>query len=360
MIQRIYLLILIMFTAVSVSFAQPAPEPDQDSVPSLTPMQAMEDDEVEPEQSIAEQFKGKKPIIEVKTYVDKAKITVGDKLKYTIEVKADKGVTVELPGFAEFLGGFAITDYNKAEPKKSGDKVIYKIQYTLDVYLAETYPIPPARITYTLGQGHDAKQIFTTPIFVTVESVLKTEDNQLRDIKPVSTPELKISRKLMFIIIGSAVLLIAVIVVLIIIVRRRKNYVAPAVPAHIIALKALEEIKARGLVEAGEIKEYYFLISNVLRHYIENRFELMAPEMTTEEFLQELGKTTVIESKYQSILKDYLVHCDMVKFAKYSPSPDEIDEIYSIAVDFIDQTKEEEEPVEEDDDDYEYDEEEDE
>ena len=351
MVLRTFLLILIIFTAVTASPAQTLSEPDQDSSLTLTPMEPPADHEIEPEKSISENFKGKKPLITVNTYVDKAKITVGDKLKYTIEVIAASNITLELPGFAEFLGGFAITDYKKSEPKKSGENLIYKLEYTLDVYLAETYSIPPARITYTLGDGHNAKQVLTTPIFVIVESVLQDEDNQLRDIKPVATPRVKISRKIWFLIIGSSVLIIGIIVLVIILLKRRKNYVAPVIPAHIIALKALEDIKTRGLVEKGKIKEYYFLISNVLRHYIENRFDLMAPEMTTEEFLQELGKTTAIENNYQSILKDYLTHCDMVKFAKYIPSTDEIDKVYSIALDFIEQTKKEA-IIEEDDEDY--------
>ncbi|MCD6460003.1 hypothetical protein J7L67_04975 [bacterium] len=353
---------IIVFVSAYISFAQTPSEPDQGGALNFTPMNPIGDEqEKPPEESISDTFKGKKPLITVNTYVDKSKITVGDKLKYTIEVTADKNIDLELPGFAEFLGGFAITDYNKAEPKKSGSNIVYKLEYTLDVYLPETYAIPPARITYTLGKGNDKKQIFTAPIFVTVESVLQDEDNQLRDIKPVETPEVNINKKTMAIIIGCSALLIAIIIIAVIIFKRRKNYVAPPIPAHIIAFKALEEIKAKGLVEAGEIKEYYFLISNVLRHYIENRFDLMAPEWTTEEFLQELSKTTAIETKYQSILEDFLTHCDIVKFAKYNPSSDEINKIYLIAVDFIEQTKQADEPDEEEiDENDQYDEQEDE
>ena len=48
----------------------------------------------------------------------------------------------------------------------------------------------------------------------------------------------------------------------------------------------------------GRIKEFYERISNILRHYIEHRFDLHAPERTTEEFLYELNQLPVNEQDY--------------------------------------------------------------
>ena len=49
--------------------------------------------------------------------------------------------------------------------------------------------------------------------------------------------------------------------------------------------------------EAGRIKEFYQRISDILRHYIENRFGLHAPERTTEEFLVELKPSEVLDAR---------------------------------------------------------------
>src|SRR5207245_506058 len=60
---------------------------------------------------------------------------------------------------------------------------------------------------------------------------------------------------------------------------------APRRPPHEIAAAELERLRGRRLVEHGAFKEYYSALSDIVRRYLEDRFKLRAPEMTTEEFL---------------------------------------------------------------------------
>lgn len=310
------------------------------------PMEEAEPDEGE-ETSLKERFEQRDPLLEVVTSVDTAKITIGEKITYRIEVIAESNISVEFPQFGEFLGGLAITDYRQLEPEKNGDMVTYVREYVLDMYVSGSYMIPPARVTYKLGKDGDEQELFSVPLFVTVDSVLTGDDVQLRGIKPVATPQIEINKKLMLLIIIGCILLIAAIVAGIIIWRRKKQYIAPGLPPHVIALQALDEIRRKNLIEQGKIKEYYYQVSNVLRHYIEGRFAIMAPERTTEEFLGELQKTSVLNSDQKSVLKSFLTHCDMVKFARFSPTQEQIEQVFATALDFIDQTKPYEEPSEE-------------
>jgi hypothetical protein len=64
-------------------------------------------------------------------------------------------------------------------------------------------------------------------------------------------------------------------------------------PAHEIAYARLRALVKDDLIKAGKVKEVYERVSNILRHYIEHRFDLRAPERTTEEFLIELQWTDV-------------------------------------------------------------------
>ena len=93
-------------------------------------------------------------------------------------------------------------------------------------------------------------------------------------------------------------------------------------------------------LSSGKVQDFYVELSNIVRHYIENRFQLKAPEMTTEEFLLTLKESTVLNSEQKSLVKDFLSHCDMVKFAKYFPQKDEIDSSYESAKNLVDQTRE--------------------
>jgi hypothetical protein len=62
--------------------------------------------------------------------------------------------------------------------------------------------------------------------------------------------------------------------------------------------------------------------------------------MTTEEFLATMRSSGVFNSEQKGAMKEFLSHCDMVKFAKYQPGKNEIDASYESAIKFIDQTRE--------------------
>ena len=111
--------------------------------------------------------------------------------------------------------------------------------------------------------------------------------------------------------------------------------------AYEIACAQFEALAAKDLIGRLKIKEYYIEISDIVRHYLENGFRLNAPEMTTEEFLNNLKDSPQLAKNHKGLLKEFLVSCDMVKFAKYAPAAKEIDSVYYSAKNFIDQTKDE-------------------
>ena len=61
--------------------------------------------------------------------------------------------------------------------------------------------------------------------------------------------------------------------------------------------------------------------------------------MTTEEFLSGLKNSDALQSGQKSLLRVFLSHCDMVKFARYSPGEGEIKSSYESAKKLVDQTK---------------------
>jgi len=62
------------------------------------------------------------------------------------------------------------------------------------------------------------------------------------------------------------------------------------------------------------------LVANALRTYLEERFQLHAPERTTEEFLQELPACPALNSSQTGLLADFLNHSDLIKFARHEPA----------------------------------------
>jgi hypothetical protein len=116
-------------------------------------------------------------------------------------------------------------------------------------------------------------------------------------------------------------------------------------PAHELAYARLRALVAEGLVEVGRVKEFYERISAILRHYIEDRFDLRAPERTTEEFLYELGRTEVLAPPDKQMLQEFLTHCDLVKFAKHAPTTEQIQQSFDLVKTFVEKTKSDERNV---------------
>ena len=106
-----------------------------------------------------------------------------------------------------------------------------------------------------------------------------------------------------------------------------------------LAYKQLEGLLDRDLPRSGKIKEFYSELADIVRLYIEGRFELNAPDMTTEEFFEIIKKEEKLNVDHRHLLQGFLNCCDLVKFAKYGPSRNEIDESTRLAKKFVDETR---------------------
>lgn len=145
-----------------------------------------------------------------------------------------------------------------------------------------------------------------------------------------------------------ALFLICVIAYIVKRIRAKKSLIPfkkeePKLPPHEQAIKELDEIKQQKLWQQGRSKEYYTLITDTLRKYIEDRFGISAMEMTSGEILDLIRKNSEAQSVYDN-LRQILQLADFVKFAKMNPLPDENDLSMMNAYLFVNQTKVEEVP----------------
>jgi hypothetical protein len=109
--------------------------------------------------------------------------------------------------------------------------------------------------------------------------------------------------------------------------------VEPPDPVEV-ARARIEE--ARGMME--DPRRYVAAVSDAVRHYLEDRFGLRAPEQTTEEFLAGLKRRPLLDVGHQVLLTDFLEQCDLVKFAGWRPGSGELMELEAVAVRFVEET----------------------
>ncbi len=106
-----------------------------------------------------------------------------------------------------------------------------------------------------------------------------------------------------------------------------------------VAYERLQDLRRRDLFGQGKAQEHFIELSAIARAYIEERFNIRAPEMTTEEFLDSVKNASNVEPKHKEILQNFLRLCDMVKFAKYGPSAQEAIHSFELVKRFVDETK---------------------
>ena len=68
-------------------------------------------------------------------------------------------------------------------------------------------------------------------------------------------------------------------------------------------------------------------------------FGLAAPEQTTEEFLASISRDGQFDSRTKKLFSSFLEHCDLVKFARYAPETQEIQQTFNVTRAFIEETK---------------------
>ena len=116
----------------------------------------------------------------------------------------------------------------------------------------------------------------------------------------------------------------------------------PAEPAHIVALRELDRIKIQKLWQQEKIKQYYSEVSDTIRTYIQNRFDIQAMEQTSGETIGIFKQQKeLVDGKTLDQLQHILSLADLVKFAKYVPLPDDNNLTLMNAYFFVNQTKKE-------------------
>ena len=87
------------------------------------------------------------------------------------------------------------------------------------------------------------------------------------------------------------------------------------------ALAALSEIES----EVERIAPYQFSIrvSNILRRYVVEQFDLPMTRQTSVEFLNAIASAPNFGDEEKALLADFLNRCDLIKFARYEATPED-------------------------------------
>ena len=281
--------------------------------------------------------------------LDKDQILIGQQAHLTLSVayRADQGkpTVIGWPNVADTLTGKidVVKDSGvDTIPSDPNDPLLRKETRTLSITSWDSgyWAVPP----FVFVINGDTME--TQPMLLTVNTVEVDTAAAIRDIKEIyEVPYgwmdwLREHWPWVAGGAGAAVLIAAVIVVLVRRSRRPKPAVVaadPEKPLHVRTLLALEELDKKKLWQQGLVKEYHSTVTDILRGYIEERFQVPALESTTDDLLSILRMSSMGAGQREQ-LANLLRMADMVKFAKWTPLPTENEQLMAGAVKLVQQT----------------------
>ena len=112
----------------------------------------------------------------------------------------------------------------------------------------------------------------------------------------------------------------------------------PLRPADEVALEKLDVIREEKIWQAGQVKEYHTQLTDVVREYIARRFEVSSVEQTSDETLNAMRPLLKEQKDLYEQLRKMLTLADLVKFAKWTVTPDENELSLRSAYTFVKET----------------------
>ncbi len=113
---------------------------------------------------------------------------------------------------------------------------------------------------------------------------------------------------------------------------------APPQPAHVIAYEALDRLEQSSMLEDEEIQRWYSEVSQIIRVYIEGRYDVPAMEMASGDIMNGLEPFR-LDYRALDQFRDFFERSDLVKFAKHRPSIEKCRQLVESARKLVDLTR---------------------
>lgn len=284
--------------------------------------------------------------ITVNARLDSTVLWIGDQAHLSFEVSQQPNQKVSMPIFSDsIVRGLELVEPVKTDSVKTADGPILVTQhYVVTAFEDTLLYIPP----FPFVSNGDTVWSKSLSLKVVQPFKIDTTSNSIADIKPVFEPKFDWLGLLKIILL--VLLIHGLLVIALIFYRKYKKdkpvfenkIQEPLLPPYVVALNQLDKIKQAKPWQQGRSKEYHTDLTDVIREYIERVFLIKSMEMTSEEILDQLNILRKEEKSAYIGLKQILQLADLVKFAKWNPTPDEHELSLRNAYLFVNLTKVEE------------------
>lgn len=284
----------------------------------------------------------------VSAAIDSTTLFIGDQTDLHLQATCEVGEQVQFPVLTnELVAGIEIVDRTIIDTAILKDgRVQYNQYLTLTSFQDSLFYIAPL----TFMHGNERVQSESMTLNVVQPFEMDSTDVAITDIKGVYSAPIWWWGILRWVLLTLCVLGVGVGgYYLITYLRARYRKTEDCLekellrPADEVALEKLDIIREQKIWQSGRVKEYHTELTDVVREYIVRRFEVSSVEQTSDETLRAMRLLLNEKKELFEQLRKMLTLADLVKFAKWTTTPDENEQSLRSAYTFVKETT----PVEE-------------
>lgn len=279
----------------------------------------------------------------VSEYVTIDSLNVGDTFAYTITLSKDQAYEdIVFPDSASFGSSFEIRTQRRFKVTDFKDSLIYDLQF----FGTEDATIPELPIH--LVNGSDTSTVYTNSVPVSFKSVLQSEEEVFRPLKPI----FDFAAAWWPYLLALLLLLIAAWYLYSLykekglepqpVVRPEYSPTPFQDPLNRLS-NILSQLKGYTFTSDEDFKLFYINLGDAIREYFEDLYRIPALESTSREILYELNRRSV-DDELIAKTKAVLQEADMVKFARFTPTEAQAEKALEKADAFLKRAKEVDKP----------------
>ena len=277
----------------------------------------------------------------VSAAIDSATLFIGDQTNVHLQATCDPSEQVQMPVYGETLiPEIEIVERTNVDTTKLKDGR-YQLNQTLTVtsFKDSLFYINPLPFV----SGEDT--FWSEGMMLNVIQPFEIDTTlAITDIKPIAKAPIWLWGIFRWILL--AILLIGLGIgsyYLYVFIGKRKGVIPeepkePARPAEEVALEKLDQIKEAKIWQSGQVKEYHTELTDVVREYIGARFDVRSSEKTSDETLRAMKPVLQDKKSLYEQLRKMLSLADLVKFAKWTTTPDENENALRTAYEVVRET----------------------
>ena len=270
--------------------------------------------------------------IDLKVDADRTQIDPGRSVFLTVTMKTPKDVKASVPDLRDRVRGFSLAEDGARNKVRDADgSTVETVDWRLvpepcaDVYKIAPFAVTASPRLLSTAADEGSLSFVAGPVYFENPPARETvtggmEADPEKDLPPLSW-------KLVGWCAAALIAVVAVVAAVWFLLR----YLARRIKEHRMspierAWVELDRLLKKGLPGRGRYKDFYVELTMVVRRYVQRKYGIRAPHLTTEEFLGELADSRLGECSNVEGLKAFLESADMVKFAGVKATPEMADD----------------------------------